>query len=95
MRLIMRKHLVDTLMHMDNLGISRKQIRQIVKNEGGMKKLIAKTQALMASDPKGKLFLNAPDTPKQRGAFVAWLWEHRQEILAFVLDIIKLIPKGV
>ena len=90
MRLVLRKHLVDTLQHMEMAGMSRRQIRQVIHNEGGMKKLVAKTQALLESDPKGKLFLAAADTPRQRGALIAWLWEHRAEILSFVLEIVKL-----
>jgi len=91
MRLKLKKHLVETLAHMDATGMSRREIRKVLRSNGGMRRLVAEVRDLMNSDSEGKKFETATDNANHRGALIAWLWAHREAILKIVMKIAVLL----
>jgi hypothetical protein len=70
-------------------------IKAVQADDKGMTALDADVDGLALGDPAGVPDVQAPDgTPKER-PFLNWLWEHRQEILAFVIKIAGMFGLGV
>lgn len=67
----------------------RKAVRSVLKSKADMDELVG----FMRVKAEKESFITPPVGKLGDGAILKWLFEHRAEILAFVMEIIKLFKK--